>query len=732
MARTISNAVNGPVTLKPSDNPLTILSRGSVTSTGTTSSGSGADGIDGAAGTTWSITNSGQVLSALGTGIQLKGVAAVINAGSISGVYGIDLRAGGSVKNSLGAKLAGSVTGLRITGAKGTLTNGGSITGPGTYAVTLERGGTVTNTGSIIGAEDGIIIQGGTGKVTNSGVIMATRDDGIGMFAGGQVTNSASGSISGMGVNGAGIFITGGGGTVTNSGTITGPDHFGILLSQGAVINNKPGTITGLGAGVIINAGLGSVINAGTITSKAPDQAGIDFEAGGTVTNKQGGTVSGGNFGVFITGAIGSVTNSGTIKASVYDGVFLGQAGGSVTNAAGGTISGGSSGVFLAANGTVTNAGTLSGLSTGADLQSGGTISNAFGGSLNGADFGAFITGASGAITNGGSMTSNHAVGLLGGGSLVNNAGGSLVGQSAGVFVQGGAGIVTNAGSITASSGAGADMEGGGSLTNAAGGTVSGSAFGVFLSGGSSKVSNNGTISGATYAVKLANGGTNQLVVGSQAVFHGAVAGGDNANSTLELAGGSGTLSGLAGGSGTATENGSSWFFQQFNTLAVDAGGAWSMTGPNSAAAILDNGTISVTGSLNVTGAIDPASTGLFQLGSGALLEVASALGATLQVSFSASSLVVDSFVQFGTGVGAGGYAGPLLQSFGLGSSIDLHGLGFDPSTSASSYAPQTGLLQLANGSGQNASLDFQNASLGGSLFSLASDGSGGTVVTRV
>ena len=114
MARTISTAVNGPVTLKRSDNPLSITGGGSVTS-----NGAGADGIDGAAGTNWSVSNSGRVSSAGGNGILLQGAATVANAGSISGAYGIDLRAGGTVTNTSGATLAGSVTGLRINRGAG-------------------------------------------------------------------------------------------------------------------------------------------------------------------------------------------------------------------------------------------------------------------------------------------------------------------------------------------------------------------------------------------------------------------------------------------------------------------------------------------------------------------------------------------------------------------------------------------------------------------------------------
>ena len=55
MATTISSSTTGPVVLGTADNPLYITSTGTVTSTGS------ADGIDGGAGTTWTITNAGVV-----------------------------------------------------------------------------------------------------------------------------------------------------------------------------------------------------------------------------------------------------------------------------------------------------------------------------------------------------------------------------------------------------------------------------------------------------------------------------------------------------------------------------------------------------------------------------------------------------------------------------------------------------------------------------------------------
>src|SRR6202022_2551720 len=83
---------------------------------------------------------------------------------------------------------------------------------------------------------------------------------------------------------------------------------------------------------------------------------------------------------------------------------------------------------------------------------------------------------------------------------------------------------------------------------------------------------------------------------------------------------------------------------------------------------------VSIAGSLDVSTAIDASSTGLFQLGSGATLEVAAATGTTAQVYFqdSSSELIIDNAAIFGTNVGTASYAGPQLQHFLLGDTIDL------------------------------------------------------------
>ena len=120
-------------------------------------------------------------------------------------------------------------------------------------------------------------------------------------------------------------------------------------------------------------------------------------------------------------------------------------------------------------------------------------------------------------------------------------------------------------------------------------------------------MTNAGTISGGTYAIDFAGSGTNRLVVDPGAVFVGKVTGGSGTN-TLELASGTGSIS----GSGHR-------LVQQFpgacRRCRREPGRS---TVRISRPTVLDNGTVSITGSLDVSTAIDASSTGLFQLGSGA------------------------------------------------------------------------------------------------------------------
>jgi hypothetical protein len=252
-----------------------------------------------------------------------------------------------------------------------------------------------------------------------------------------------------------------------------------------------------------------------------------------------------------------------------------------------------------------------------------------------------------------------------------------------------------------------------------------GPGFGVAVYGGSGTVTNNGTISGYD-AVMFANSGSDRLVVGPNAVFKGSVIGGSGSN-TLELAGGKGSIAGLSGGSGTVTENGS-WSFTKFGTIAVDPGADWTLSG-GTVANVSNNGTVEIAGSVAVSSAIDPASSGVFLLNGSAKLDIAAAIGSNTRMAFLGSSeLSIDNPLAFGQNVGTASYAGPQLQDFGAGDSIDLKQFG--AAGAAVQFDPTTGLLQVTNGASQHASLSFQASSLGAGTFHTASDGGGGVLLT--
>jgi len=308
---------------------------------------------------------------------------------------------------------------------------------------------------------------------------------------------------------------------------------------------------------------------------------------------------------------------------------------------------------------------------------------------------------------------------ILSGGGGVTNAAGGVISGSNGVYLRGVAGAVVNAGSINAATGDGVALGAGGSVSNNAGGDISGHAVGVAVYGASGTVTNAGTISGSGYAVKFSNGGTDRLVVDPGGTFVGGAAGGSGSN-TLELAaGGAGTIGGIG-----------SFLFSNFGTVAVDSGASWSMIGANSVASAQVDGSLVVNGSLAVTAVIDAASSGTILLDSSATIDVAAALGTNVQISFSAASgLIIGAAGSFGVNVGTASYAGPLLDNFGTGASVDILDIG--ATGAALSFNSATGVLQITNGAGQDASLDFQTSSLGSGSFHAASDGGSGTLLTH-
>jgi uncharacterized protein with beta-barrel porin domain len=530
----------------------------------------------------WTITNQGSVRGEVGIILPspstVTNAGAIIGAGSVGG-YGVLLGAGGNVTNQnaglisggIGLDAGGTVTNLKggtisggfagvsssgfLSGVLATVTNAGTISGQ--FGVALSSAGAVTNQmgGQIIGSTNGVEINL-AGTVTNAGSIRSTGGYGAGVLlgAGGTVTNQAVGTISG----GSFGVVLGGGGTVTNAGAIAG-NLAGVSLGAGGTVTNQAGgTITGARNGVYVTGGSGTVTNAGIITARGFSSNGVELDAGGTVTNT------------------GSILATGTQG----EGVWL-QAGGTVINQAGGTISGGLFGVSLHAGGSITNAGTISS-SNGGVLLDGGNVVNQAHGTISGTYFG---------------------VGLGGGSSVTNQAGGRISGDdgvatgtfSPGSLTVGPAATVTNAGAIAGTTfinfpsfagGDGVFMNGGGTVTNQPGGTITGARFGIYTTGGSGTVTNAGTISGTAGSVAFAGSGANTLTLQTGSVLIGDAIGStaSGANNALVLQ-----------GSGVANNN-----FISFNTLNVQASGAWTLGGDSTiGTTTVQSGTLVVNGILN-------------------------------------------------------------------------------------------------------------------------------------
>ena len=365
MSRTINTTINGPLSLLPTDNPLTITSSGSVIST-TGTPQSPVDAIDGGAGTSWAITNSGIVSSSFGYGVSLAGAgSSVTNSGSISGT---------------GPAGFNFISGVAITGASGTVTNAGTISvSGGGYGVHLAGGGAVTNSFIVTGGEDGVLIEGGPGQINNTGAISASVDDGAALFAGGTITNGTTGSIEGLvGAHAAGVFVQGGSGNLQNDGIVKG-NNFGVFLLAGGSVTNGAGNasasisaegvgVSGTSFGIFVTGNPATVTNYGTIDGgPAAGSEGAELDQGGNVTNNPGGTIRGTGFGVFIasnSGSSATVTNAGAISGTIASVEFAGtgantltlQTGSTLTgDAIGSTASGATNALVLEGKGTANN-----------------------------------------------------------------------------------------------------------------------------------------------------------------------------------------------------------------------------------------------------------------------------------------------------------------------------------------------------------------------------------------
>ena len=702
---------------------------------------------------------------------------ATIKATNSTGVF---LAQGGSVTNgsavdTKAAIVGGTGPGISVGGGTAGISNFGTITGGISFGNgTVSAKGTVVNgstadTSALINATgttgSGIFVNSSTVSVSNFGTVSGGAN-GIGFGSNGTVASAGTvvnGSatdksaliIGNNGTFGTGIFVGSGTTGINNFGTIKGVSTgigFGnnTVATSGTVVNGSAADTVALitggtdttGSGIFINSSTVSVSNFGTVSGGA---SGIGFGSNGTVATA-GTVVNGsatdksaliiGNNGTFGTGIfVGSgttgINNFGTIKG-ISTGIGFGSNGtlansGTVVNGSAADtvalITGGTgtvgTGMFISSSTvSVSNFGTVNGAGTGINFSTNGTVASA-GTVVNGstADTSALIVGSFNGIFASDSVTvSNFAaikattfdgVSLGQGGSVTNGstADTKAVISSSGttgvaVFVNAGQATVTNFGTIT-------------SAGNSA----------IVFSTGTGTVVNAGSITTADGAAGTAiqfGSGAERLVLRPGSSITGKVFGGSGTN-TLELA---------SGGSATTGSIGSQ--FTNFGTVVVDAGANWTLTGVNNTATVTNNGTLSVAagGTLQVTGAVNPASTGIFQLNNTSILELSADKGASNQMKFlGAGEVIVDNAANFGINVGTTTYTGPLIENFVANDKIDLKDVAFN--NAILNYSTATGLLQVTSGGAGEATLAFQNSSLGAGVFHPNDDGTGHLLITH-
>jgi len=394
------------------------------------------------------------------------------------------------------------------------IVNDGLVNGSRGTGVRLLVGGRVSNYGHISGANGGVYIDAGPAYVLNG-------------------SSSVTDAYIGGGYNG--IYAA----SVVNFGTIAGGTGDGsgsnYAVESRIVINGSVEDFTALmsaSKGVRITGsltGAGVVLNFGTITGANVDNGlGIYMPHGGTITNGSTGDESANIYGTVFGvdfGEQSTVSNYGTITAVSYAGVY-GKIGTvdplTLTNGAPGDTSAriqGSGGVQSSAFASISNFGTIDGVSAsggmgaGVSLSYGGVVHNGGGG-----DFLALIEGPTGiyskyayaSVSNFGIILGDFGapghtgslgdgVQMLEGGAVVNGFTGdtaALIKGSAGITVRSLPGTVSNFGTILGDYFYGVQIFGGGDVTNgsASDSTARISGYGGIYFNSAGAVANFGTV----------------------------------------------------------------------------------------------------------------------------------------------------------------------------------------------------------------------------------------------
>jgi hypothetical protein len=593
------------------------------------------------------------------------------------------------------------------------ITSTGRIVTTGLYAIedTVQAVDAITNSGKLQG-QYGVDVYGAGSPIVNYGSIAGTAGDGVFFIDSGTLTNgsttdktaSISGSAAALGIRGS-----------TRPDTVT---NYGSLVSANKAVSdtgttlltvNNYGKISGTNGGGIVTDGTLSLSNFGSITGGSYAYEGGKIVNGSTTDTTA--SITGGD-AIFIGGTTATtVTNFGNVEgADTSDGDGITSNGSAPITIVNGTatdktasISGGFDGIATIGRTVLTNFGSIKGSNGGVVLGNGGSVTNG-----SAADTTASIAG--GVRIDGGPSNS-----LTNFGTITNGA-----------FVESG-GTVTN-GSATDRTASISGPDGG---------------DGVVIGGPGGDVINYGTI-GAPSAISISGTVVNYGLISSLGTPYPAINFDYQPGELIEEPGS--TISGpiteasdttlviANGGSGPVT--GATVSGDGFGAVAVDAGVTWTVSSVEAVPTITNDGTIVIsTGDrLDASIAVNPSSTGIFQLTGKSSLEIAAVLGSGTKVEFLGATpsdeLIIDKAMSFGAHVGTTSYAGPLLEDFKAGDVIDLKGIA--ATGTGLHYVATSGDLQITGSSGNAlATLAFQSSTLGAGSFHAASDGSGGTLITH-
>lgn len=333
-------------------------------------------------------------------------------------------------------------------------------------------------------------------------------------------------------------------------------------------------------------------------------------------------------------------------------------------------------GISLAAGGTLTNAGSISGTNV-VQFGAAGSIANS--GVISGSRYGVLVNNGAGSVSNSGDINAGYdGISLNRGGTVTNS--GSIFGAHIGVYTGNGLGDVSNSGTILARTGDAVSLYGGGTLTNSATGQLLGGYTGVYANGSGSHITNAGLITGPDFGVYLmgassiSNAGTiaggidgvMDLGAGGQLTNTGLIHGGQMgvrlaANGSIDNSGiiSGGTIGVKLGTNGTLANEASGRIAGGITSVVAAAGDVLQNAGTISGATgIAANGAITLTD----TGVISSTATGgnAISLSSGAstiILGTGAAINGNIagnstasQIDLTGSGTLTSNLTGFGAG----------------------------------------------------------------------------------